>query len=137
MARASAWGGGRPVTSNDPMQSCCTLCYVQVMSNTSYAQAARGIASALQRYAAQRHPYQRAADEVELAVMAAAARKAAADTGSTSSAAAAAARTSTLASSSPDPTAHRRHEQTVPSSGSTATAAAAAVDSTGGHSEEL
>jgi ABC-type transport system involved in cytochrome bd biosynthesis fused ATPase/permease subunit len=120
------------------MQSCCTLCYVQVLSNTSYAQAARGIASALQRYAAQRHPYQRAADEVELAVMAAAAREAAADTGSTSSAAAAAAaRTSMHASASPNPTAHRKHEQTVPSSGSTATAAAAAVDSTGGHSEEL
>jgi hypothetical protein len=45
------------------------LVLVQVLTNTSYAQAAQGVAAAMQRYAAQRHPYQRAADEVELAVL--------------------------------------------------------------------
>jgi hypothetical protein len=44
------------------------LC-AQVMSNTTYRQTAQAIASAMQHYAAQRHPYQRAADEVELAVL--------------------------------------------------------------------
>lgn len=41
----------------------------QVLTNSSYAQAAQGVAAAMQRYAAQRQPYQRAADEVELAVL--------------------------------------------------------------------
>lgn len=45
--------------------------HLQVMSNTSYAQTAQGVAAAMQRYAAQRQPYQRAADEIELAVMSA------------------------------------------------------------------
>lgn len=50
----------------------------QVLSNTSYAAASQGIAAALQRYAANRHPYARAADEVELAILAADAHKGAA-----------------------------------------------------------
>lgn len=41
------------------------------MTNASYAQTAQGIATTMQRYAAQRHPYERAADEIELAVLAA------------------------------------------------------------------
>jgi hypothetical protein len=39
------------------------------MFNRSYAQTAQGVAAAMQRYAVQRQPYQRAADEIELAVM--------------------------------------------------------------------
>jgi hypothetical protein len=53
------------------------------MSNASYAESARSIGLALQRYAAQRHPYDRAADEVELAILAAGVRKAAAAGSST------------------------------------------------------
>lgn len=49
-----------------------------MLSNTTYAAASRGIALALQHYAANRHPYARAADEVELAILAADARKGAA-----------------------------------------------------------
>lgn len=41
---------------------------MQVMTNASYAESARGIATALQTYAAHRHPYERAADEIELAL---------------------------------------------------------------------
>jgi hypothetical protein len=44
------------------------------MLNASYAEAAHSIGLALQRYAAQRHPYDRAADEVELAILAAGVR---------------------------------------------------------------
>lgn len=67
--------------------SCCCLLFplppcptsrAQMMSNASYSQAARGIAVALQAYAAQRHPYARAADEIELAVHTARASAAAA-----------------------------------------------------------
>lgn len=48
------------------------------MTHSSYAQAAQGVAAAMQRYAAQRQPYQRAADEIELAVLSARARAGAA-----------------------------------------------------------
>lgn len=54
------------------------FCWVQVMSNASYARTAQGIAAAMQRYAAQRQPYERAADEVELAVLTAHVRASAA-----------------------------------------------------------
>lgn len=40
------------------------------MTNASYAESAHGIATALQTYAAHRHPYERAADEIELALYA-------------------------------------------------------------------
>lgn len=49
---------------------------LQAMSNSSYHKAAQGISAALQVYAAARHPYARAADEVELALLAAQARAA-------------------------------------------------------------
>jgi hypothetical protein len=49
----------------------CVYVRVQVLNNVSYAQSAAAISDALQRYAAQRHPYERAADEIELAIRAA------------------------------------------------------------------
>lgn len=55
---------------------------MQVMSNASYADSAHSIGLALQRYAAQRHPYKRAADEVELAILAAGVHAAGSSTGS-------------------------------------------------------
>lgn len=48
----------------------------EVVGNASYARAAAGIASGLQTYAARRHPYERAADEIELALATAAAQQA-------------------------------------------------------------
>jgi hypothetical protein len=50
---------------------------LQALRNSSYAAAAKTLSHALQRYARQRHPYQRAADEIELAVASAAVAEAA------------------------------------------------------------
>lgn len=55
----------------------------EVLSNRSYTDAARGAAAALQVYAARRHPYERAADEIELALLTAHARATANAVGST------------------------------------------------------
>jgi hypothetical protein len=57
----------------------CTVVCLQVLHNSSYATAARALSRAMQSYAQQRHPYQRAADEVELALATAAVAGAADD----------------------------------------------------------
>jgi hypothetical protein len=46
----------------------CTALCLQVLLNSSYTTAAKALSHAVQGYAQQRHPYQRAADEVELAL---------------------------------------------------------------------
>jgi hypothetical protein len=62
--------GGTVFTHHRPTVMCMYACAVlQVMTNASYARTARGIAAAMQRYAAQRQPYERAADEVELSIL--------------------------------------------------------------------
>jgi hypothetical protein len=48
----------------------------EVLGNASYSRTAAGIASGLQTYVARRHPYERAADEIELALATAAAAQA-------------------------------------------------------------
>jgi hypothetical protein len=52
--------------------ACCTAVCSQVLHNSSYTTAAKALSRAMQSYAQHRHPFQRAADEVELALATAA-----------------------------------------------------------------
>lgn len=52
---------------------------LQVLHNSSYTAAAEALSGAMQEYVLQRHPFQRAADEIELALATAAAAAAVGD----------------------------------------------------------